>query len=51
MEFKKEKRSVMTEEAAYTMLYMLRGATEEYGGTARGLWDIDILKYLIMTIK
>lgn len=38
MEFKKEKRSVMTEEAAYTMLYMLRGATEEEGGTARGLW-------------
>lgn len=38
MEFKKEKRSVMNEEAAYTMLYMLRGATEETDGTGRGLW-------------
>ena len=37
MEFEKEKRSVMSEEAAYTMLYMLRGATEEADGTGLGL--------------
>lgn len=39
MEFKKERRSVMSPDAAYTMLYMLRGATEEKGGTGRGLWN------------
>lgn len=37
MEFEKEKRSVMSEDAAYTMLYMLRGATEESDGTGQRL--------------
>jgi len=32
-----KKEEVLNEETAYTMLYMLKGATEEKGGTALGL--------------
>lgn len=32
-----KKEEVLNEETAYTMLYMLKGATEERGGTALGL--------------
>lgn len=36
-EFPPRIREVLSEETAYLMLYMLRGATEEKGGTALGL--------------
>ncbi len=36
-EFYPETREVLSEETAFLMLYMLMGATEETGGTARGL--------------
>jgi penicillin-binding protein 1A len=35
--FVPQTKEVLNEEIAYLMLYMLRGATEEEGGTARGL--------------
>jgi penicillin-binding protein 1A len=35
--FVPQTKEVLNEEVAYLMLYMLRGATEEEGGTARGL--------------
>jgi len=39
--FVPKQNEALNEEAAYLMLYMLRGATEEDGGTARGLgWDL-----------
>ncbi len=43
-EFYPEKRQVLSKELAYTMLYMLRGATEEEGGTGRGLYRYGVLK-------
>lgn len=36
-EFTAKREEVLNEETAYTMLYMLRGATEEKGGTGLGL--------------
>ena len=35
--FSQERREVLNEEVAYTMIHMLRGATQEKGGTALGL--------------
>lgn len=43
-EFTPVKREVFKPEEAYTMLYMLRGAIEERGGTAGGLWRYDFKK-------
>lgn len=40
-EFPKERKFVISEELANTMLYMLRGGTEESGGTAQGLRNYD----------
>jgi penicillin-binding protein 1A len=34
----------MNENIAYTMVYMLRGATEEKNGTAQGLWKYEFRK-------
>lgn len=40
-EFPPRTREALSEETAYLMLYMLRGTTEEQGGTALGLsWDL-----------
>lgn len=40
-EFPPRTREALSEETAYLMLYMLRGTTEEEGGTALGLsWDL-----------
>ena len=44
-EFIPEKRKVLSEKLAYTMLYMLRGATEEKGGTGQGLRKYGLLKH------
>jgi penicillin-binding protein 1A len=39
-EFNPEKREVLSEETAYTMVYMLQGATTEKNGTALGLYRL-----------
>ncbi|MEQ9423381.1 MAG: transglycosylase domain-containing protein [Cyclobacteriaceae bacterium] len=40
-EFVPQTREALSEETAYLMVHMLKGATEEEGGTARGLnWDL-----------
>lgn len=42
-QFPRETKSAISEELAYVMTYMLRGATEEKGGTGRGLYRYDLL--------
>jgi penicillin-binding protein 1A len=42
-QFPKETKSAISEELAYLMTYMLRGATEEKGGTGRGLYRYNLL--------
>jgi penicillin-binding protein 1A len=42
-QFPRETKSAISKELAHTMTYMLRGATEEQGGTGRGLYRYDIL--------
>ena len=42
-EFKPESTIAISEELAYVMSYMLRGATQEKGGTGLGLYRYDIL--------
>jgi penicillin-binding protein 1A len=39
-----QKKEVLKEETAYLMTYMLRGATEEKGGTGLGLWRYEFRK-------
>lgn len=40
-DFAAERREALNEQSAYVMLYMMRGATEELGGTAQGLdWNL-----------
>lgn len=41
--FPRETKSAISEELAYVMTYMLRGATEETGGTGRGLYRYGLL--------
>jgi penicillin-binding protein 1A len=36
-------REAIDEETAYLMVHMLKGATEERGGTALGLWSYNVL--------
>lgn len=43
--FNPEKREVLNEETAYTMIYMLRGATMERNGTALGLYNLGKTLY------
>lgn len=38
-----ESREAIDEERAYLMVHMLKGATEERGGTALGLWSYNVL--------
>jgi penicillin-binding protein 1A len=41
-DYKPEKRRALTEETAFLMTYMLRGGTEEHGGTSQALFEFDI---------
>lgn len=45
-EFPARTREVLNPNAAYTMLHMLMGPTEERGGTALGLWRYDFRREL-----
>jgi len=40
--YKPEKRRALSEETAFLMTYMLRGGTEEPGGTSQALFEFDI---------
>jgi len=42
-QFPRETKSAISEELASVMTYMLRGATEETGGTGRGLYRYNLL--------
>ncbi|MCU0429611.1 MAG: transglycosylase domain-containing protein [Cytophagaceae bacterium] len=41
--FVPESKEAIDEETAYLMVHMLKGATEERGGTALGLWSYNVL--------
>jgi penicillin-binding protein 1A len=43
-EFEPKRRQAITPETAYLMTYMLRGGTEEGGGTSQALFEFDIFK-------
>lgn len=43
-EFKPEAKRALSEETAWLMTYMLRGGTEEQGGTSLGLWAYRFLQ-------
>ena len=43
-EFKPKMKTVLSEENAWLMLYMLRGTMEEPGGTSQALWEWDLWK-------
>jgi penicillin-binding protein 1A len=43
-EYKPERRQAITPETAYLMTYMLRGGTEEAGGTSQALFEFDIFQ-------
>lgn len=43
-EFTPISREVMSEEKAYIMLHMLRGAIEERGGSAQALYNYDVVR-------
>ena len=43
-EYQPERRQAITPETAYLMTYMLRGGTEEAGGTSQALFEFDIFR-------
>ena len=43
--FNPEKKEVISEETAFTMVYMLRGATQERNGTSMGLYNLGKTLY------
>lgn len=43
-DFRPQQRKELSEELAYVMLHMLMGATQEKGGTGRGLYRYGLLK-------